>query len=65
MKVGERQIVITNDGIRHPKGTLVEVKIIGTGVVDSRPYYCQAVGGQTCYWYSGEEIAKEIDGLKA
>lgn len=65
MKRGERLIVITDDGVRHPKGTLVEVKIVGKGIADTRPFYCQAVGGQTCYWYSEEEIAKEIDGIRA
>ena len=65
MKKGERAIVITNDGVRHPKGTLVEVKIVGHGIADTKPFYCQAVEGQTCYWYGAEEIAKEVDGLKA
>ena len=65
MRVGERLIVITNEGARHPVGTLVEVKIVGTGIADKRPFYCQAVEGQTCYWYGAEEVAKEVDGLKA
>lgn len=65
MRKGERVIVITNDGVRHPKGTLVEIKIIGSGTADKKPFYCQAVGGQTCYWYAEDEITKEIDGYKA
>ena len=65
MRKGDRAIVITSDGVRHPKGTLVEIRIIGSGIADTKPYYCQAVGGQTCYWYAGDEIATEVDGLKA
>lgn len=65
MRVGDRVIVITDQGVRHPKGTLVEIKIIGKGIADTRPYYCQAADGNTAYWYSADEIAKEIDGLKA
>lgn len=65
MRVGDRMIVTTNHGVRHPAGTLVEVKIIGSGVADTKPYYCKAVEGETCYWYGLDEIAKEVDGLKA
>lgn len=65
MRVGDRVIVITDHGVRHPVGTLVEVKIIGSGVADTRPYYCQAVEGNTAYWYSDTDLAKEVDGLKA
>ena len=65
MKVGERRIVITNSGVRHPVGTLVEVNIICEGAEDKMPYYCQAVEGNTAYWYSEDELAIEIDGLKA
>lgn len=65
MRIGERMIVTTDHGVRHPKGTLVEVKIIGKGIADTRPYYCQAIEGNTAYWYSDDEIAKEVDGLKA
>lgn len=65
MRKGDRVIVITNEGVRHPVGTLVEVKIIGSGIADKKPYYCQAVGGNTCYWYGDDEIAKGVDGLKA
>lgn len=65
MRVGDRVIVITDHGVRHPKGTLVEIKIIGKGIADTRPYYCQAVDGTTCYWYGVDEVSKEIDGIKA
>lgn len=65
MRIGDRMIVTTNHGVRHPVGTLVEVKIIGSGVADTKPYYCQAVEGNTAYWYSDDEIAKEVDGIKA
>ena len=65
MKVGERWIVITNSGVRHPVGTLVEVNLICEGDPDGKPYYCQAVEGNTAYWYSADELAKEIDGLRA
>ena len=65
MSVGDRVIVITDRGVRHPIGTLVEVKIVGTGIADNRPYYCKAVEGESCYWYGPDEVAKEIDGIKA
>ena len=65
MRVRDRMIVTTNQGVRHPVGTLVEIKIIGTGTVDEKPYYCQAVEGNTAYWYGADEVSKEIDGLKA
>ena len=65
MRVGERLIVITNHGVRHPVGTLVEINQVYKGQADGYPYYCQAVGGKTAYWYSEDELAKEIDGLKA
>jgi hypothetical protein len=65
MRVGERFIVTTDHGVRHPKGTLVEIKLICKGVEDDRPYYCQAVEGNTTYWYSGDELAKEVDGIRA
>lgn len=64
MRKGERYIVITDHGVRHPKGTLVEVKLICEREPDSRPYYCQAVEGNTAYWYSANELAKEIDGIR-
>jgi hypothetical protein len=65
MRVGQRLVVITNEGVRHPVGTLVEVKIIGTGIADKKPYYCQAVDGETCYWYGKDDLAVEVDGIKA
>ena len=65
MRKGDRVIVTTNEGVRHPVGTLVEIKIIGSGIADKKPYYCQAVEGRTCYWYGDDEIAKEVDGIKA
>lgn len=58
-------IVTTDQGVRHPKGTLVEIKIIGKGIADTRPYYCQTVEGSMAFWYSEDEIAKEVDGIKA
>ena len=63
--IGERFIVISDQGVRHPKGTLVEVRLISKYAEDPEPYYCRAVGGETCYWYGPDEIAKEVDGLKA
>ena len=65
MRIGDRFIVITNHGVRHPVGTLVEVKIIGKGIADTRPYYCKAVEGESCYWYGPDEISKEVDGVRA
>ena len=65
MSVGDRVIVITDQGVRHPEGTLVEIKIIGKGIADTRPYYCQAVEGSMAYWYGPDEIAMEADGIKA
>ena len=59
MRVGDRVIVITDHGVRHPKGTLVEVKIIGKGIADTRPYYCQAIEGNTAYWYEPEALMSE------
>ena len=60
MRVGEQVFVITDEGVRHPVGTLVEVKIIGTGIADNRPFYCKAVDGETCYWYGKDDLSVEI-----
>ena len=65
MQVGDKVIVTTDHGVRHPKGTRVEVKIIGKGIADTKPYYCKAVEGESCYWYGPDEIAAEGDGTEA
>ena len=65
MRKGDRAIVITDHGVRHPKGTLVEVKLIAKNEMDGRPYYCEAVEGHTAYWSGPDELSKEIDGYRA
>lgn len=64
MRKGERFIVISNHGTRHPVGTEVEVIHINQSQTDSRPILARAVGGQTEYWYAVSDLAKEIDGIK-
>lgn len=64
MRKGEHFIVISHEGCRHPVGTEVVVIDMVNPVTNTRPYYCQAVQGSTCYWYEGDALAKEIDGIK-
>lgn len=54
VKAKRRFVVITNHGVRHPYGTLVEVE-------DRCSYglYCKAVDGQTAYWYNDDELMNE------
>ena len=52
----KQAIVITDEGVRHPKGTIVDILIVGHNDQDPKPYYCQAEGGKTCYWYGPDEI---------
>ena len=58
MKVDDIAIVVTNKGVRHPIGTKVIVKIMGKPEIDDRPYYCQAVEGNTAYWYAESDLQK-------
>ncbi len=64
MKIGEHFIVISNEGNRHPVGTEVIVTHINCSQTDSRPILARAREGRTEYWYAGDELAKEIDGIK-
>lgn len=64
MKKGERYIVISNEGARHPVGTEVIVLHQNQSDRDSKPLYCRAREGQTAYWYAEDELAKEIDGIR-
>lgn len=54
VKAKRRYVVITDHGVKHPVGTLVEIE-------DKCSYglYCKAVGGQTAYWYNNNEIMDE------
>lgn len=64
MRKGEHYIVISHHGQRHPVGTEVVVREITSQDYNAYPIYCQAVQGQTAYWYRAEELAKECDGIR-
>lgn len=65
LRKNEQYIVISNHGSRHPVGTLVTITMMVDPKSNIRPYYCEAVDGNTAYWYGADELAKEIDGIKA
>lgn len=64
LRKGEQYIVISHHGSRHPVGTLVTITMMVDPQNNIRPYYCEAVDGNTAYWYGADELAKEIDGIK-
>lgn len=64
MRIGERYIVNTLVGTRHPKGTEVEVMWINKHKDDPTPILCRARGGKTEYWYRKTELVKEVDGIR-
>ena len=50
----QRYVVITDNGVKHPIGTVVEVE-----ATTSYGLYCQAVDGKTSYWYDRDELLTE------
>ena len=58
MKKGEHYIVISEAGSRHPVGTEVVVIHVNPSETDSKPYYCKAAQGKTCYWYGKSDLQK-------
>ena len=59
MTVGSKAVVVKEKGTKHPKGTRVKVVFMvdqNKYPEDDKPYWCQAEEGQTCYWYSQEEL---------
>lgn len=64
MNKGEHYIVTSEAGSRHPVGTEVVVIHINNSNTNIRPILARAREGRTEYWYSPDELVKEVDGIR-
>jgi hypothetical protein len=56
MKVDDICRVLVDKGRGHGKGAIVKIVLISPSEADPEPYYCQALEGNTSYWYSGSQL---------